>query len=89
MENEIIELKRRISDKAMRRINTLADKKILTVKDLNDSQKGLMFVVLGNTEGAYNYAKYQSEVDWEDKNYKRNFKKIAKFIGDQNSFPSQ
>lgn len=69
-----------ISIDAKRRLNTLAGKANLKLSDLRDSQSGLMSQVQADPILALEYAEKQAAQDWEDTNFKNNFRKIADFI---------
>jgi hypothetical protein len=69
-----------ISDKAKRRINTLAENKLLTSELMKNTEKGLFSVVQTDPQAAYDFSVEQAGKDWEDQNYKKNFQKIADHI---------
>lgn len=71
---------RLIGNAAKRRINTLADKKKLTIADLRDPQKGIHSAVQSDPQAALEYVREQAAMEWGDKNYKHNFTKIAAHI---------
>jgi hypothetical protein len=61
-------------------LNTVADRKNLSLSDLRDPQKGIDSAVQSDPQVALEYARSQAERDWDDQNYKRNWKKIADHI---------